>query len=176
MVWIRCVGCVKLQHDFVARTFALIAPVHPILHRVSFSYETIPNAPKHYEKAAKHEFRVRLLEKLHRDFVVRTFALIAPVQSVCNKFHVVTKRSQMHPNTKKQTETLVLGPMGWIGCVRCEKSQCDFVARTFALITKRVSCSYETIPNAPKHYETHQNIGLGSNVVDQVCSIQKITT
>jgi len=100
----------------------------------------------------------------------------------CNKFHAVTKRSQMHPNTTKQIETLVLGPMGWIGCDRCEKSRCDFVARTFALIAlvhpvlHRVSCSYETIPNAPKHYETHQNMSLGSNGVDQVHWLRKITT
>ena len=32
----------------MARTFVLIAPVHPVLHRVSCSYETITNAPKHY--------------------------------------------------------------------------------------------------------------------------------
>jgi hypothetical protein len=88
----------------------------------------------------------------------------------------------MHPDTTKQTETLVLGPIGWIGCVRCEKFQCDFVARTFALISPvhpvlhRVSWSYETIPNAPKHYETHQNMSLGSNGVDQVRSLRKITT
>ena len=72
--------------------------------------------------------------------------------------------------------------MGWIRCVRCEKLQCDFLARTFALIAlvhpimHRVSCSYETIPNAPKHYETHQNMSLRSNVVDQVRSLRKITT
>jgi len=79
----------------------------------------------------------------------------------CNKFHAVTKESQMDPNTTKRTETLVLGPMGWIGCIRCEKSRCDFVARTFALVAlvhpilHRVSSSYEMIPNAPKYYETH---------------------
>jgi hypothetical protein len=66
--------------------------------------------------------------------------------------------------------------MGWIGCVRCEKSERDFVARTFDLIAPvhsvlhRVSCSYETIPNAPKHYVTDQNISLGSNGVDWVRS------
>ena len=70
--------------------------------------------------------------------------------------------------------------MGWIGCIRCEKSRRDFVARTFALIApvhtilNRVSCSYETIPNAPKHYETHQNMSLRSNAVDQVRSLQKL--
>ena len=85
----------------------------------------------------------------------------------------------MHPNTTKQTEKLVLGPMGWIGCVRCETSRRDFVAQTFALIAPvhpvlhRVTCSYETIQNAPKHYETHQNMSLRSNLVDHVHSLQK---
>ena len=32
------------------------------------------------------------------------------------------------------------------------------------------------IPNAPKHYETHQNMSLGSNGVDWVRSLRKITT
>jgi hypothetical protein len=67
--------------------------------------------------------------------------------------------------------------MWWIGCVRCEKSRRYFVARTYALnapvdpILQRVSCSYETIPNAAKHYETHQNMSLGSNGVDWVRSL-----
>ena len=72
--------------------------------------------------------------------------------------------------------------MGWIGCIRCVKSRRDFVARTFALIgtvhpvLHQVSCSYEMMPNAHKHYETHQNMSLGSNGVDQVCWLRKITT
>ena len=70
--------------------------------------------------------------------------------------------------------------MGWIMCVCWEKLQRDFVARTLVLIAPvqyvlhQVSCSYETIPNAPKHYETHQNMSLGSNGVDQVHSLRKI--
>ena len=118
-------------------------------------------------------------EKLQRDFGARTFALIAPVLNVLQQVSCTYKRSQMYPNTTKHTETLVLGQMGWIGC--CEKSRCD-VAQTFVLITPvhpvlhRVSCSYETIPNAPKHYETHQNINLGSIGVDWVCSLRKIPT
>ena len=113
---------VKNNCDFVARTFALIALVHHVLHRVSCSYETIPNAPKYYK-----------------------------------------------------------GPMGWIGCVHCKKSRRHFVARTLALIAPvhpilhRVSFSYEMIPNAPKHNETHQNMSLGSNGVDQVRLLRKIT-
>ena len=34
----------------------------------------------------------------------------------------------------KGSKTRVLGPMGWIGCFRCEKFQCEFVAQTFALV------------------------------------------
>ena len=33
----------------------------------------------------------------------------------CNKFHAVTKRSQMHRNTVKQTETLVRVHQGGLG-------------------------------------------------------------
>ena len=70
--------------------------------------------------------------------------------------------------------------MGSMGCVRCEKLQRDFVARTFALIApdqyvlQQVSCSYETIPNAPKYYETHRNISIGSNGVNWLHSFHKI--
>ena len=70
--------------------------------------------------------------------------------------------------------------MGCIGCVHCEKFQCDFTAQTCALILPfqptlhRVSCSNETIQNAPKHYKTHQNMSLGSNGVDRVHSLPKI--
>ena len=49
------------------------------------------------------------------------------------------KRSQMHTNIMKRTEILALGPMGWIGSVRCEKTRRDFVARTFALIAPVLS-------------------------------------
>jgi len=128
MGWIGCVRCEKSRRDFVAQTFALIAPIHPVLHRVSCSYEMIPNAPKHYET---------------------------------------------HQN-------MSLGSNGWIRCVRCKKSRRDFVARTFALIAPvhpvlhQVSCSYETIQNAPKHYERHRNISLGTNGVDWVRSLRKI--
>ena len=69
--------------------------------------------------------------------------------------------------------------MGWIRCVGCEKLR-DFVARTFALIApfqyvlEQVSCSYETIPNAPKYYETHKKMSLGSNGVDLVRWLRKL--
>src|SRR6185295_7187829 len=56
------------------------------------------------------------------------------------------------------------------------------MARTSALVApvqpvlQRVLCSNETLPNAPKYYETHQNVSLGSNGVDRVYSLRKIPT
>ena len=70
--------------------------------------------------------------------------------------------------------------MRWIGCVCFGKIRRDLV--TFALIAPvlpilhRVSCSIEMVPNAPKHYETHQNMSLGSDGVDRVDLLQKILT
>ena len=69
--------------------------------------------------------------------------------------------------------------MGWIRCVPCKKSKHDIVARTFELIApvqyvlQQVSCSYKTIPNAPKYNEMDRNISLGSNGPDWVCSLRK---
>ena len=56
LIW--CVRCEKSRRDFVAQTFALIAPVHPVLHRVSYSYETIQNSHRHFA-THQHEFRVQ---------------------------------------------------------------------------------------------------------------------
>ena len=54
------------------------------------------------------------------------------------------------------------------------------MAQTCALIAlvqpylHRVSCSNETLANAPKHYEMHQNMSLRPNGVDRVHLLQKI--
>ena len=61
-----------------------------------------------------------------------------------------------------------------------EKLEYNFMARTFALISpvqyvlQQVSCSYETIPNAPKYYKMHRNISFGSNGVDQCVRCEKL--
>src|SRR6185369_16023790 len=47
--WIGSVHCEKFRCDFMAQTCALIAPVQPVLHRVSCIKEILPNTPKHYE-------------------------------------------------------------------------------------------------------------------------------
>ena len=59
MEWVGCIRGEKFQNDFMAQTCALIAPIQPVLHRVSCSNETLPNAPKHYETHQTHEFMVQ---------------------------------------------------------------------------------------------------------------------
>ena len=44
-------------------------------------------------------------DKIRRDFVTRTFALVAPDWPICTEFSAVTKQSQMHPNIMKRTKT-----------------------------------------------------------------------
>ena len=176
---IGCIYCEKSGRDFVARTFALIAPVDPVLHWVSWSYKTIPNAPKHHTTHRNMSLGsngvnwVRLLRKIRTGLRGANFCIkIAPVHPI---LHQVSWSYEMIPNAPKHYAThqnMSSGPMGLIGCVHCEKSRRNFVARTFALnspvhpVLHRVSWSYETIPNAPKHYTTHQNMSLGSNGAD----------
>jgi hypothetical protein len=181
MGWIRCVRCEKLQHDFVARTYVLMHQFSMFcnkFHAVTKRSQMHPNTTKCTETIFLGPIgwigSIRC-EKSRRDFVAWTFALIALVHPV---LHRVSCSYEMIPNAPRYYE----GPMGWMGCVRCEKSRCYFVAWTFALIAPvhpilhQVSCSYEMIPNAPKHYETHQNMSLGPNGVDQLHLLGKITT
>ena len=70
MGWIGCVRGKKLQRDFVERTFLLIAPVQYLLHQLSCTYETIPNALKYYGTQRNISLvsngvdQVRLLQKI----------------------------------------------------------------------------------------------------------------
>ena len=137
--------------------------------------------------APKHEFRVqwsglvRSLQKIPTWLCATYFCIN------CTNSHCFAPSFMQFRNDLKCTQTLCNTPkheigVGLIGCVHCEKSRRDFVARSFALIAlvhpvlHRVWCSYETIPNAPKHYATHQNMSSGSNGVDWVRSLRKILT
>ena len=113
-------------------------------------------------------------EKFGHDFVAQTFALISSIQPI---LHRVPCSNEMVPNAPKHYETQQNMSLGsnWVDRVHLsQKFRCNFLARTFALIVPvrpvlhRVSCSNKMIPNAPKYYETHQNMSLGSNAVDQV--------
>ena len=128
MGWIGCVRYEKFRCIFVARTFALIAPVQPVLYRVSCSNETLPNAPKHYETHQNMSLGSNGVGRVHS------------LRKIPKRLH------------------------GTNLCINC----------TCSNHLHRLSCSNETLPNAPKYYETHQNMRLGSNGVDRVRSLRKI--
>ena len=128
MRWIGCVCWEKFRCDFMARTCALIMLVQPVLHRVSCSNETLPNAPKQYETDQNMNLgsngvdRVRSLRKI--------------------------------PLRLRHELLLSL--------------------HQFSSFCIELRAGNETIQNAAKHYETHQNMSLGSNGVDRVRSLRKI--
>ena len=168
MGWIGCVRCQKLQCELMARVFELIAPVQPVLHEFRVVTEHCQmhpysqNAPNH-ELSSNGLDRVCMLQKFKCDFMAQTCALIAPVQPI---LHQVSCSIETLPNAPKCYETHQNMSLGsnWVDrCVRCEKFQCDFMARPCALIAPlqailhRVSCSSEILPNAPntmKHTKT----------------------
>ena len=124
----------------MARTCALVAPVQPILHRVSCSTKTLPNAPKHYKMHETMSLgsngvdRVCSLRKFRCDFVARTFALIAPVQPVLHQGSCSNEKIQNAPKHNETHQNMSLGSNGVDRVRSLRKFRCDFVARTFALV------------------------------------------
>ena len=128
MGWIACVHCQKFRCEFMAWTFAIIAPVQPSSHRVSNSNKIIQNAHKHYKT---HQFmslasngvdRVRSLRQTRMRFRSTNFFINWPVQPI---LHRVLCSNETLPNAPKHFEMLQnmsLVPMGWIECVHCEKN------------------------------------------------------
>jgi hypothetical protein len=177
MGWIGCVRCNKFWHDFVARTFALIAPVQYVLHHISCSYEIIRNELKHYSTPENMSLgsngldRARSLRKITM-WLRGTNFCINCTSSPCFAPSFMQLRNDL-----KCTQTLWNRPkhkfrVQWDGSsvFIVKKLQHDFVARTFALIAPvdpvlhRVPCSYETIPNAPKHYGSSASVAKNYNV------------
>ena len=125
MGWIGCIRCEKFWSDFVARTFALISPVQPVLHQASCSNETIQNARKHYDR------------QQYMSLGSNGVGLVRSLRKIQKWLH------------------------GTNLCINC----------TCSTHLNQVSCSNEALPNAPKHYEMHQNMSLWSNGVDRVRSL-----
>ena len=108
--------------------------------------------------------------------MAETSALIALVQPV---LHRVSCRNEALPNVPEYIETHQnMSGVGRVHSLRKIPKQlhgitCALIAPVQPVL-QRVLCSNETMPNAPKHYETHQNISLGSNGVDRFRSLRKI--
>ena len=188
MVSIGCIHCKKLRHNFAARTFELIVPIRLVLHRVSSSNKTTPKAPKCNETHQNMSWgtycvdRVCSLWRIPMWLHCTNFCINCTYSAI---LHWVSSSNKTVPNAPKLYEmhqNMSLGSNGVDHVNSLWKLRHNFVARTFALIApirpvlRRVSSSTETVPKAPKHYDTHQNMSLGSNGIDRVHSLQKITT
>jgi len=121
-------------------------------------------------------------EKFRHDFVGWTFALFALIQPILDR---VSRSNEMVPNAPKHYETqqrMSLGSNGGgLGAFIVKTSDATlwhelaFIAPVQPIL-HRVSCSNKMVQNAPKHYETHQNMSLRSDGVDRVDLLQKIVT
>ena len=117
-------------------------------------------------------------EKFQSDLMAQTCPLVAPVQHVLHRVSCSKETLTNDPNTTNMHQNMSLGFNG-VDRVRWLPKIPMCVAQTFALIapvqhiSHRVSCSNETIQNAPKHYKTHQFMSLASNGVDRVRSLRK---
>ena len=107
----------------------------------------------------------------------------------CTSSHCFALSFMQLRNDPKCTQTLYNTPKhtfrvqwGGLGAFVVKNPYVTFVARTFVLIAPvhpvlhRVSCSYDTLTNAPKHYTMQENMSLGSNGVDWMRSLRKIRT
>ena len=109
--------------------------------------------------------------------MAQTFASISSIQPI---LHQILCSNEMVPNAPKHYETPQNMSLGsnWADRVHLlQKFRCNFLARAFALIVTiqpilhRVSCSHEMVPNIHIHYETQQNMSLGSNGMDRLRSL-----
>ena len=174
MGWIGCVRCENLRCDFVTRTFALIAPVQPILHQVSCSYEMVWDAPKPYETHQNMSLgldgmdSMDLLQKILTQLCGLNFC-INYNSSACFEASIVKQRNgpKCTQTLRNKTKHEFRVQCGGSGAFVAKNS--DTTSWTFALfaliqpILHRVSCSNQMVPNAPKHYETQQRMSLGCN-------------
>ena len=135
MGWIGCVCCEKFRCDFVARSFAL---VRPVLHRVckttkrSQMHLNGNKLTKHMRFGSNGVDRVRSLRKIPMQLRGTNF---------CTSSTRFASSFVRQPNGPKCTQMVRNAPKhefrvqwGWIGCIPCEKFQCNFVAQTFALV------------------------------------------
>ena len=126
--------------------------------------------------------QVRSLQKCPMRLRRRTFALIATVRPVLQHVLCSDEMITNEPKHYEMHKNLSLGSNGLdrvhsLWKIPSQLHGTNFCTNcTSSTSLHHFSCGNETIQNAPKNYETHQNMCLGSNGVDRVPSLQKIPT
>ena len=167
MGWIRCVRCKNVRGDFVSQTLALIETARPVLHRVLCSYEMITNAPKHYKTHKNLSLRSNGLdrvhcEKFHRNFMVQTFALTAPVQPSLHQVLCCNETIQNAPELHETHQNLRLWSNGvdrvhslWKIPTRLRGTNfftnCTSSVQIALCFVQNDSKRTQTLRNSPKH-------------------------
>jgi hypothetical protein len=108
--------------------------------------------------------RVRLLQKILTQLRCTNLCISCTSSAYFAMTFILYQNGLKHPKTR------IIGQMGCIGCVHCEKVPRDFVARTCALIAPlrrvlhRLLCSNKMVQNATKHLFRVQWGGSGTCV------------
>jgi len=148
----------------------------------------VPNAPKWKETHQNMNldsngvYRECSLQKCltrHRgtNFCINCTSLACFASSLCSSIMVpnAPKRKETHENMslgsncldrERRFREILTRLCGTNSCINC----------TRLAHLDRVSCSRETVPNAPKRKETHQKMSLGSNGLDRERSLRNILT
>ena len=173
----RVRSCGKFERDFMAQTFAL---VQPVLHRVSQDNQTVSNASKQYEMHQNMSLgsngvdRVRsLLEiptRLRGTNFSTSSARFGP--SFVSKPNY-SKCSQIVRNAPKHEFRMQWGGSGVFIAKNFDATSWK---QTFCTSSAHFAPSFVRRSNCPKQYKMRQNMSLGSNRVDRVRSLQKIST
>jgi len=152
---------------------------HPVFHRVSCSYETIPNALKHYATGENMSLGSNGVDWVRSLRKIPTWLLGTNFCINCTSSHYFVPSFMQLRNDPKWSQTLCNSPkhefrVQWSGLGAFVAKNRDVTS--WHSVFHRVSCSYEMIPNAPNHYATSENMSLGSNGMDWVPSLRKIPT
>ena len=108
--------------------------------------------------------------------MARTSSLIAQVQPILQRVPCSNETLPNAPKHYEMLQNMSLVPMGWIECFLYEKFRCDFMAQICALIAPVQPVLHRVDKCTQTLEKTHQNMSLGSNGLDRVRSLRKIST
>ena len=102
--------------------------------RFAPSLERKPSGPKWYETNQNMSLGSNGVDRVPS---LQNIQMLLRGTNFCTSSARFPPRFIKQPNCPNCTEThqnMSLGSNGWIGCIRCEQFQCNFVAQTFALV------------------------------------------
>ena len=141
------------------------------------------NAPKWYKTHQNVSLGFNMVDRvrsLQKNSVATSWhELLHQFGPFCTEFRKANKRSLMHTNSinaPKRQFRVQWGGSGAFVAKNSEATSWHELLHQFDPFCAEFRKASKRFPNASKQYETHQNISLGSNGVDQMRSLRKILT